>query len=89
VTEPVVVAGAEDSERYYRGTIACLNPGSRTGSVRSLKGRDFPFAARDLIVVGAARGFDALHEGLRVGFDVGRTSSGLCVTVIRVYERPR
>jgi hypothetical protein len=27
-----------------------------------------------------------LREGMRVGFDVGWTSSGLVVSVIRVYE---
>lgn len=84
------MAGLEDdragSERYYRGVIARVHAGSRTGSVRTPKGREIPFAARDLIVVGTPRGFDALAEGMHVGFDLGRTSSGLCVTVIRVYE---
>jgi hypothetical protein len=79
----------EGAERYYQGTIAHLQPGSRTGSLRTAKGRAIPFAARDLIVVGTGQGFDALREGLRVGFDLGRTSSGLCVTVIRVYEPAR
>jgi hypothetical protein len=48
-----------------------------------------PFAANDLQLVGASQGFSALRAGLRVGFDLGRTSRGLCVTTIRVYEGSR
>jgi hypothetical protein len=85
--------GAQDREpaptdRYYRGTILRLNPGSRSGWLRSERGREIPFAARDLRLVGNAT-FETLREGQQVGFDLGRTSSGLCVTVIRVYEAAR
>lgn len=72
-------------DRYYQGTILRLSVGSRTGWLRSASGRDFPFAAADLALVGAPLGFGSLREGLRVGFDLGRTSRGLCVSVIRVY----
>jgi hypothetical protein len=89
VTEIEERTAGENPDRYYQGTILRLNPGSRTGSVRTAKGREIPFAARDLVLVGAAGGFDVLREGLHVGFDLGRTSSGLCVTVIRVYEPAR
>jgi len=73
-------------ERFYRGTIIRWHPGSRTGWIRTAKGREVPFATRDLQLLGSARGIGALREGLMVGFDLGRASSGLCVTAIRVYE---
>ncbi len=72
-------------ERYYRGTIVHVHPGSRTGWLRSDKGRDVPFAASTMVLLGTEQGFAALRPGLRVGFDLGRTSRGLCVTTIRVY----
>ncbi len=76
------------SDRYYQGTILRVNAGSRTGWIRGQTGRDVPFDVAHLELLGTSRGFAALREGLRVGFDVGRTSHGLCVTVIRVYEPP-
>ena len=82
------VERASLSDRYYQGTILRLHPGSETGWLRSDKGREIPFAARDVQVIGSARGFAALRVGLRVGFDLGRGSAGLCVTTIRVYEAP-
>jgi hypothetical protein len=79
---------APDRQRYYQGTIVRVHPGSRTGWLRTDHGRDVPFAAVDLSLLGTAAGFPALRAGLRVGFDLGRTSRGLCVTTIRVYEAP-
>ena len=73
-------------ERYYQGTILRVHPGSRTGWLRTDKGRELPFAASTLTLLGTDQGFPALQAGLRVGFDLGRTSRGLCVTTIRVYE---
>jgi hypothetical protein len=75
------------ADRYYQGTIIRVNAGSRTGWLRSSRGRELPFADRDVQLIGADAGFASLRVGLTVGFDVGRTSSGLCVTTIRVYER--
>lgn len=74
-------------DRFYRGTITAVQPGSRTGWLRSERGRDLPFASAHLTLLGSAS-FADLRPGLRVGFDVGRTSRGLCVTTIRVYEAP-
>jgi hypothetical protein len=80
-------AASTPADRYYQGTIVRLNPGSRTGWLRTARGRELPFAGRDLQLIGADAGFASLRVGLEVGFDLGRTSSGLCVTAIRVYER--
>jgi hypothetical protein len=65
-----------------------LYPGSRTGVVRTSTGRDVPFAVDDVRILGTEAGFAALREGMPVGFDLGRTSRGLRVTVIRVFARP-
>lgn len=80
-------APSATADRYYQGTIIRVNPGSRTGWLRSSRGRELPFASRDLQLIGTDAGFASLRVGLTVGFDLGRTSSGLCVTTIRVYER--
>ena len=75
-----------ERDRFYQGTILRVHPGSRTGVLRTSRGRDVPFDARDTVILGATEGFDALLPGRAVGFDLGRTSRGLCVTTIRVYE---
>lgn len=72
-------------DRYYQGTILRVHQGSRTGWLRSDRGREVPFAASTMVLLGADQGFAMLRPGLRVGFDLGRTSRGLCVTTIRVY----
>lgn len=78
----------EPSRRFYQGTIVELRPGSRQGVIRSDHGRDFPFLARDVRLVGSVERFIDLREGWRVGFDLGRTSRGLDVTVIHVAPGP-
>ena len=73
--------------RYYRGSISVVNPGSRTGWLRTERGCDVFFAAAHLTLLGTST-FAALRPGLHVGYDLGRASSGLCATAIRVYDTP-
>ena len=72
--------------RFYRGVIAKLFHGSMSGVVRSEKGRELPFFNASVRIMGKARRFDDLREGMRVGFDTGRTSQGLQITVLQVEE---
>jgi hypothetical protein len=87
-----------DSERFpdnfYRGMIARLDRARGRGLVRSHQGRELPFQFPFVQVTGAPiggrfPGIDLLNEGDSVGFDVGWTSSGLHVTVIRPAEQSR
>lgn len=71
------------SDRFYPGVIKKLFAGAGMGVVRSASGREIPFAAAHVILVGAIRRFEDLREGMTVGFDVGWTSKGLRVTVLR------
>ncbi len=71
---------------YYRGVITRVYYGSETGTLRSdATGREYRFKAPFVEIRGAIPRVDGLREGMRVGFDVGWTSRGLRVTVIRVY----
>ena len=81
-----------DSERfpdnYYRGTIVMLDRVRGRGLVRSFSGKEIPFRFPFVEVVGAPiggrmPGIQLLHEGGTVGFDVGWTSHGLRVTILR------
>ena len=81
-----------DAERfpdnYYRGMIMRLDRARGRGIVRSHSGKEIPFQFPFVMVVGAAiggamPGIDLIAERDPVGFDVGWTSHGLCVTVIR------
>jgi hypothetical protein len=74
---------APPADRFYAGIIKKLFPGSAMGVVRSAGGREVPFAAAHVVFTGPIRRFEDLREGMSVGFDVGWTSKGLRVTVLR------
>ena len=77
----------EVGERYYRGTIARVYYGSETGIIRSNEsGREYRFKWPFVEIRGPIPRVGGLREGMQVGFDVGWTSSGLIVTVVRVVE---
>jgi len=74
------------SGRFYAGVIKKLFAGAGMGVVRSASGREVPFAAAHVVLVGELRRFGDLREGMAVGFDVGWTSKGLRVTTIKIYD---
>jgi hypothetical protein len=75
------------AQRFYRGVVTRVYRGSQSGTLRSEgTGRQYRFKAPFVDVVGAVTDFEGLREGLRVGFDLGWTSTGPRVTLIRVYE---
>ena len=76
------------ANRFYSGTIKKVFAGAGMGVVRSATGREIPFAAAHVVLVGPIRRFKELREGMAVGFDVGWTSKGLRVTVLRAEAGP-
>ncbi|HYA34701.1 MAG TPA: hypothetical protein VEF03_03730 [Candidatus Binataceae bacterium] len=87
-----------DSERFpsnfYPGMIMRLDRSRGRGVVRSHSGKEIPFQFPFVRVVGAGfggsmAGIDLISEGDVVGFDVGWTSHGLQVTVIRPSDKRR
>ncbi|MBV8056284.1 MAG: hypothetical protein JO071_13700 [Deltaproteobacteria bacterium] len=83
---------AYDRERFpggfYPGFIVSLDRMRGRGVIRSHSGREIRFEFPFVSVAGAALGgrapgIDLLHQGDRVGFDVGWTSKGLRVTTIK------
>ena len=78
---------APDCDRYYRGVIGRVYYGSETGTLRSeATGREYRFKFPFVEIVGPIPRIDGLREGMRVGFDLGWTSKGIRVTLIRVYD---
>ena len=74
-------------DRYYRGVITRVYYGSESGTlVSDASGREYHFKHPFVEIIGPIPRVDGLREGMRVGFDVGWTSRGLRVTVIRVYD---
>ena len=74
------------SDRYYIGTIVKLHAGSERGVVRTATGREIPFKFAQVTMVGERRRFSDLNEGATVGYDISRTSRGLCVSVLRLRD---
>jgi cold shock CspA family protein len=82
---------ANDGERqgdlFYHGIVSKIFWSSESGIIRSESGKEFPFAFPFVKVLGVPRpDIRFLREGMRVGFDVGRTPKGLCATLIKVYD---
>jgi cold shock CspA family protein len=91
------VADEFDSEHFpgnfYRGMILRLDRSRGRGVVRSHSGKEIPFHFPHVQIIGAPiggemSGIESLREGDSVGFDVGWTSHGLQVTVIRPADHP-
>ncbi len=77
-------------EKFYRGTIIKLRRGAQTGLVRSTAtGRVLPFAFLHVRLLGDARSFGDLREGMVVGYDVSWTEKGTMVSSLWVPPRPR
>jgi hypothetical protein len=73
---------------FYQGMIERLDRARGRGVVRSHSGKEIAFEFPHVTVVGAPiggrmPGIDLIKQGDVVGFDVGWTSRGLRVTVIR------
>ena len=84
---PTEVESAPVGERYYRGVVTRVYYGSESGTLTSEQtGREYHFKHPFVEIVGPIPRIDGLREGMKVGFDVGWTSRGLRVTVIRVYD---
>jgi hypothetical protein len=72
---------------YYRGVISRVFYGSESGTLTSeTSGRTYQFRQPSVRIIGPIPRVDGLREGMRVGFDLGWTSRGLRVSVIRIYE---
>jgi len=84
--EPVPLDPAASGDLYYRGVITRVYYGSESGTLRSEgTGREYRFRYPFVEIRGAIPRIDGLREGMAVGFDLGWTSRGRSVTVIRVY----
>ena len=85
--EPGADAASLPAEAYYQGTITRVYYGSETGVLRSEStGREYRFKAPFVEIRGPIPRVGGLREGMRVGFDLSRTSGGTIVSVIRVQD---
>ena len=94
LTSPAATAEVRDADdtrlvgNFYNGLIVFLDRVRGRGTIRSGSGREIHFEFPFVAVVGApiggrAPGLDRLRKGDSVGFDVGWTSKGLRVTLIK------
>ncbi len=77
----------QPGDLFYHGIVSKIFWRTETGVIHSDSGKDFSFAFPFVTLLGVPRqDIRFLREGLRVGFDVNRTSKGLRVSVIKIYE---
>lgn len=80
-------ANARERDRYYRGVITRVYYGSDSGVLRSeATRREYVFRFPFVEIRGPIPRVDGLREGMEVGFDLGWTSRGPLVTIIRVFD---
>jgi len=86
-TEPENAVLDESGDRFYQGVITRVYYGSESGTLRSeATGREYRFKYPFVEIRGPIPRVDGLREGMTVGFDLGWTSRGRRVTVIKVYD---
>ena len=73
-------------QKFYRGTLLKLQRGRQKGILRTADGRELSFDFLHADLRGDRYRWEDLHEGMEVGYDVGWTSHGLRVTVIRPLD---
>ena len=74
-------------DAYYHGVISRVFYGSESGTLTSeASGRTYQFRQPSVRIIGPIPRVDGLREGMKVGFDLGWTSRGLRVSVIRVFD---
>ena len=74
-------------DRYHCGVISRVYYGSESGTlVSAATGREYVFKHPFVQIIGPIPRIAALREGMEVGFDLGWTSRGVRVTVIRVFD---
>ena len=83
-TNPVAVSPPPE-DKFRKGKIIKYFPKSGYGFVRDQEGREVYFHIDEVRFVGEKKGRPYIAEGASVGFDVGRTSRGLRVTLLKIY----
>lgn len=79
--------GERQGDLFSHGVISKIFWNNDSGVIHSDTGKDIPFVFPFVTLLGAPRqDIRYLREGMRVGFDVGRTSKGLRVSVIKIYD---
>lgn len=79
--------GERQGDLFYHGVVSKIFWSSESGVIQSDSGKEFSFGFPFLKIMGVPRqDIRFLREGMRVGFDVGRTPKGLRVSVIKIYD---
>lgn len=71
-----------EDDFFRKGEIVNFRPKQRHGEVTNDRGDRIPFNLHDISVLGDPSN---IGDGLRVGYDIARTSRGPRVTVLKVY----
>jgi hypothetical protein len=85
--EESVAASADTIGNFYRGVVCKLHRSPERGRIRTANGREIPFQFLHVTMIGVARRFSDLREGLVVGYDVSWTAKGLRVSSIWVPDK--
>lgn len=72
----------DEDDLFRKGEVVIFQPKQGHGVVANDRGDRLPFDLRQIAVIGGA---ENIGVGLRIGYDVARTSSGYRVTTLKVY----
>jgi hypothetical protein len=74
-------------DRYHCGVVTRVYYGSESGTLQShATGREYRFRGALCEIRGPIPRVGGLREGMEVGFDLSRTSSGTWVSLICVFD---
>jgi hypothetical protein len=72
----------DEGDLFRKGDVSAYYVQQRRGFIRNERGSLIPFLLDEITLLGDARDLEA---GLRVGYDVSRTSHGARVTRMKIY----
>lgn len=76
---------AYPEDKFRKGRIIKFFPHAGYGFVRDLGGKEVYFHLDEIRFLGSKNDRRYVSEGAPVGFDIGRTSRGLRVTLMKIY----
>lgn len=86
VTLPQSDVEIEKRDTFRKAIIQKFFPQSNYGFVKDEHGNEIYFHIDEMRFVGELRDKSWLVEGQKVGIDIGRTSRGLRVTLMKIYK---
>lgn len=82
---PLPAQVVDENDMFSKGEIVSFYPHQGFGTLKNARGDNIEFRLSELDFIGPKKGPSFIASGVRVGFDVCRTSHGPHVSKLKLY----